>query len=297
MTLEVACIASTRCSLGESPVWAPRAAALYWLDIGESSSLLRWDSRSGEVRRWSLPVLAGGLTLSASEQVIVLSQSGIGAFDVDTGTLTPLAPPPRPMGDVRFNDCGCDTAGRLWAGVMTNNFSSAPAVEGGLWRFDWRGGWQCMAMGFGCPNTFAWSPDATTFYAADSNRGRIYAHDFDGTGGRLANSRTLAGDPPGIPDGSAMDRDGCLWNARWGAGCVARLSPTGEVLELVSIPASLVTSCAFGGDEMNQLYITTAICDLSPDRLALEPLAGGLFRFQTHVPGHAPNRFAEQPRP
>lgn len=292
MAREVVCIAPTRCALGESPLWAAGERALYWLDIGIPSSLLRWDARSNGIRCWPLPELAGGLALDTHERVIVLSQSGVNGFDAIDGALELLAPAPQAMGKLRFNDCGCDPAGRLWTGVMTNDFDTAPAVDGALWRLDQQRRWQRMATGFGCPNTFVWSPDGTTFYTADSNRGCLYAYDFDAARDTLSHPRTLDGQPPGIPDGSAMDRNGCFWNARWGANCVARISPTGQVLETVDIPASLVTSCAFGGEELDQLYVTTATCALSPQQLTQEPLAGGLFRFDTGVPGIAPSRFA-----
>lgn len=302
MRHEATCIAAPRCRLGESPVWAPQERALYWLDIGSPSTLFRWDAALGETRHWRLPELAGGLVLSSDERLIVVSQSGIGAFDIAAGSLELLAAPPREMGSLRFNDCGCDSRGRLWTGTMSNEFNGSPAVPGTLWRYGGEQQWQRMAEGFGCPNTFAWSPDDATLYVADSNVGRIYAHDFDAASGVLSRRRVFANSSSdgsaslGIPDGSAVDRDGCLWNARWAGGCVARFSPAGAILQVVTIPASLVTSCAFGGDDMSELYVTSATSGLTAEQLTREPSAGAVFRVKTNTSGMAPHRFRQSAR-
>lgn len=299
MAETVHCIARHPCSLGESPVWLEETQVLYWLDIAVPSTLFEWSYRSGATRTWALQELASALTLSEAGDLIVLSQSGVNSFDTSLGRLRRLAPPPFGTPQVRFNDCGCDRSGRLWTGTMPNNFAQSAAGDyaesdgdkaGDICRFDADLSCHVMAGGFGCPNTFAWSPDGSTFYTADSAALCIYSYRFDLASGAI-NDRRIFADPSelGVPDGSAMDREGYLWNARWGAGCLVRFAPDGSVAGIVTIPASLVTSCAFGGEGLDTLFVTTARCE-EPD-LQSKPLAGGVFAFKPPVAGMPQARF------
>jgi sugar lactone lactonase YvrE len=122
--------------------------------------------------------------------------------------------------------------------------------------------------------------------------GWIYAFDFDLAAGTLERRREFAQHPRGLPDGSAIDAEGFLWNCRWGGGCVIRFDPDGEVDRVVELPVDNVTSCAFGGPDLGTLYITTACTGLSEAALARTPQAGGLFACRPGVRGIADARFA-----
>lgn len=293
MSAKLQCIAAPGCNLGESPLWSPSRRSLFWLDIGEPSNLYEWRQHDGQVRSWKLSQLATAQVLSRNDELIVAAQDGIHRFDIERGELRQLAPIPFAMQRLRFNDGGCDRQGRLWAGTMPNDFAGeAPHTIGGIWRIDPDLSFHLMAEGFGCPNTFVWSVDDSTMYLADSARGDISAYRFDPTAGTISDRRVFAApEQLGIPDGSAMDTEGCLWNARWGGGCVARFSPDGQVIQTVPIPASQVTSCAFGGDHLETLYVTTARCGLSEQQLLQQPLAGGVFALRPGPTGLAPGRF------
>lgn len=285
-------VVDSRCGLGEAPVWSERSNCLYWLDIGMPTSLFSLCIPGCTVRAWTISELATGLALSSTDELIVVSQSGASIFDPSAERpLRTFLSPPFSMGGIRFNDCGCDALGRLWSGAMNNEFCAQAAfaesgAAGSLLCVDTDLSCTVLPAGLGCPNSFVWSPDNDTLYVADSLKGCLYAYGYDIDSAHISEPILFDRSPEiGIPDGSAVDADGCLWNARWGAGCVARFTPDGRVAELVRIPADLVTSCVFGGPGLQTLFVTTARIDLSQKDLERQPNAGGVFAFSPGVAG------------
>jgi sugar lactone lactonase YvrE len=293
-------VVDSHCRLGESPLWSHQRRCLYWLDIALDTRLYEWQPQTDRLRSWSLAELASGLARGRDGRVIVLSERGLSRFDCEAGGLDRLFAAPFPMDRVRFNDCGCDCEGRLWTGTMWNDLRGEPAASGGLGdhagligRFDANGTSHWIAAAFGCPNTFVWSPDDRLLYTADSAAGALYVYRFEDRSGRISGREVFAApEGLGVPDGSALDVQGCLWNARWGAGCIARFGPDGVLLEVVQVPADHVTSCAFGGRDLRTLYVTTARQGLSDEQLASQPYAGGVFAFEPTVPGMRTAAFA-----
>jgi sugar lactone lactonase YvrE len=291
-------VVDSRCRLGEAPVWSQRSNRLYWLDIGSPTSLFSMCFPARTVSGWTFSELATGLALSSEDELIVISQSGASVFDPSADQLLrTFVSPPFSMDGIRFNDCGCDALGRLWTGAMSNEFAtrtecSGSGASGSLVCIDTDLSCTVLPAGLGCPNSFVWSPDHELLYVADSTEGSLYAYGYDLGTARLSKPALFDKSPGiGIPDGSAIDGDGCLWNARWGAGCVVRYTPDGRVAELVRIPADFVTSCAFGGAGLQTLFITTARMDLPAGDLERQPNAGGVFAFKPRVPGAAPGLF------
>lgn len=290
------CIANPRCRLGEAALWHGKTGRLYWLDISLASTLFEWDAASGRMRHYALGELATGLA-HGPDGIVIVSEGGPALFHPDRPIPQRIAVPPFSMQGMRFNDCGCDRQGRLWTGTMVNDLRphETPArTSGEICRFDHDGSCHVLAKGVGCPNTFAWSLDERTLYTADSATGRFTAYDFDAQTGSIREGRPFGEPAPGIPDGSAMDEEGCLWNARWGAGCVVRFTPGGKVDTVVSIPATFVTSCAFGGAGLDTLFVTTALRNDDEKSLAREPYAGGVFAFRPQVRGIPPSAFLYQ---
>jgi sugar lactone lactonase YvrE len=275
--------------LGESAVWCSRDAVLYWVDV-RAPALHRFDPQTGDVTHWTLPDLCGAVVLSRQESLLLAMRSGVFSFDPRAKTLKHLvSPEPESLGN-RLNDSKCDRRGRLWTGSMRDY---GVARTGSLY---------CIAPDLTCthmlseitvPNALAWSPDDRTLYFADTADGRIRAYDFDVDEGRLGEMRVLVDSDvlPGKPDGATIDADGCLWNARYGGGCVVRITPQGQIDRLIDVPASRVTSCAFGGWDLRTLFITTARQMLTPDELAVQPLAGSLFAVPLDVCGLPESRF------
>jgi sugar lactone lactonase YvrE len=186
-----------------------------------------------------------------------------------------------------MNDGEVDPSGRFWAGTM--ELGAAPG-RGSLYRLGPRGEVTRVLAGVSISNGLGWSPDERTLYYIDSPTQRIDAYDYDRSSGAIANRRTVAEIDPasGLPDGLAVDAEGCLWVALWGGSSLHRYTPDGRLDRAVALPVSQVTSCAFGGPDLDELYVTSAWVGLEER----EPAAGGLFRLRPGVRGLPARRFA-----
>ncbi|HSV80392.1 MAG TPA: SMP-30/gluconolactonase/LRE family protein [Ramlibacter sp.] len=264
--------------LGEGPVWSSRDNALYWVDILAPAihSLHPLDgtstvTRVGSMVSLAVPKTSGGLLLA--------TPAGLMAFDGDRKRMTRFAHPEADRPGNRYNDGKCDRMGRLWIASM--DLGTAPN-RGSLFRVDPDGHWKRMDSGFTVPNGMGWSPDDSRMYFADTFRRTIFVYDFDLRAGKVANRRPLIEFDParGKPDGLTVDEEGCLWVAMWDAWHVARFSPDGTELERLPLPVPRPTSCCFGGENLDTLYITTASVRLSESELAAAPLSGSLFAYR-----------------
>lgn len=190
----------------------------------------------------------------------------------------------------RFNDGKCDAAGRFWAGTMRFDDVRGSAT---LYRVDPDHSVTPMVTGVGLSNGLGWSVDGTVMYYIDTLERSIDAFDFAPDTGGLSNRRRLVSLAPddGYPDGMTVDRDGFLWVALYQGGAIRRYSPAGELARTIDLPVSQPTSCAFGGPDLMDLYITTATQDLSKAQLEAEPLAGGVLRCRPGAQGRPENAF------
>lgn len=275
--------------LGEAPVWCEARQALYWVDI-RAPALWRL-SASGQLDM-PMPEFCGALVLAADGRLAVGLLSRVVLFDPATAECRPFVDVEPPSRGNRLNEAKCDGAGRLWIGSM-RDFGAA--TTGALYRVEVTGEHPAVTRVLSdvtIPNAMAWSPDGRTMYFADTGDGQIRAYDFDSEQGALGRMRVLveAGQVPGKPDGVAVDEDGCLWNARYGGGCVVRITPRGEIDHTVELPVSQPTSCAFGGPDLRTLYVTSARQRLSQAELTAQPLAGALLAVNVGVRGLAVSR-------
>ena len=277
-------------TLGEGPVWDCRAGLLYWLDI-KRRLLQCYDPSTNEVRRWDLPEQPGCCAVRESGRLLLALESGFVTLDLDSGRIEPLLDPEPEWPGNRFNDGACDRRGRMWAGTMDD--AEVGARTGSLYRYEADGSCERVLDGLGIPNTFAWSPDDATMYFADSMDRTIWAFEFDAESGTLGERRVFAETPEGIyPDGSALDAEGYLWNAQFDGSRVVRYAPDGSVDRIVEVPVQRPTSCAFGGPDLDVLYLTSARMGLTVQRLAKQPLAGALLALDVGVAGLPEPRFA-----
>ncbi|MEX0696660.1 MAG: SMP-30/gluconolactonase/LRE family protein [Dongiaceae bacterium] len=293
----VECVLDCKCWLGEGPTWHPAEGALYWTDV-PAKRIHRWRPATGETESWSMPEMVTTLAVRARGGLIVASASGIDFFDPPSGRLERFVAPEADRPGNRSNDGKCDRQGRFWYGTMMNNFaadgSEVPitANTGALYRVDPDGAAHRMEDGLGIANTFAWSPDDRTMYFGDTFDA-IYAYDFDARTGAVANRRTFAKTAGyGVPDGSTIDAEGFLWNARWDGGCLIRWAPDGSIDRIVELPCRRVTSAIFAGPDLDVLYVTTARYGLDAAELAEQPLAGGIFAVDAGVRGLPDGQFA-----
>lgn len=286
--LDVRCVADVHAVLGEGPVWVAREAALYWLDIKGRTIFRLGDD--GRLDRWETPFRIGSLAPRASGGFIAGTEHGIAVIDLEAGRFAIVHDPEAHLPGNRFNDGKVDRSGRFWAGTMDD---SEQAATGTLYRFG--PGLKCTAVdeGYRITNGPAFSPSGEVMYHNDSALQLTYAFDLDADG-NAGDRRLFAsyGEGDGYPDGMTVDAEGCLWIAFWGGGCVRRLSPAGERIATIELPVSQPTSCAFGGVDLDELYITSASVGLDADALAGQPQAGGLFMASPGVRGLPETPFA-----
>ncbi len=267
--------------LGEGPVWDRAAAVLWWIDI-EGKGLRRLDPSVGHVETWDLPEPAGSLTPTVTGPLLMAVRSGFATFDPTTGATQMIARPEADRTGNRFNDGKTDRQGRFWAGSMD---ASAEERSGALYRFDLDGSVTRHLDGLGIPNSLAWSPDGTTMYFAESLDRTIYAFDYDPATGTPSGQRVFATIPgPGVPDGSTVDAAGYLWNAEYFGWRIVRYAPDGSIDRVIEMPTASPTCCAFGGDDLATLYITSSSADV-PSGSSEQPDAGGLFATNPGVSG------------
>ncbi len=274
MPIEIACVAPLACALGEGPVW-DEAGFLWWVDV-KAPALHRYRAEGGEVRSWPLPEPVGSAALREGGGLILALAGGFAFFDPDTGALQRLFDPEPLAPHNRLNDGKCDGRGRFWVGSMHDPERDP---SGHLYRLDPDLNLECFEMGFVVTNGPAWSGDGRTFYFTDSVARRIWAFDFDMDEGRFGGQRLFAELEPeeGHPDGQCLDVEDGLWTASWNGARVARRRPDGTLDREVRLPVPLVSSCCFGGEALDTLYVTTARVGLTPEQIEAAPLAGGLF--------------------
>jgi sugar lactone lactonase YvrE len=276
--------------LGESPMWHPREQALYWVDIA-GRRLCRYTPHGQALAYWDLetepaslaPLLGGGLVLAMRD--------GLWRFDTAQGVRSLLAKPPYDTAKERFNDGKCDPRGRFWVGTIHEPREPVAAL------YCWDGkSLQRKADGITTSNGLGWSPDGRTMYWSDTRAHVVYAFDYDVATASLSHRREFARFAPkspqqdldtygGRPDGAAVDAEGCYWVAMFEGQRLLRLSPAGDVLREVVVPARCPTMPSFGDADLRTLYITTAREHRAAAELAATPHAGCVLSLRVDVPG------------
>jgi sugar lactone lactonase YvrE len=274
------CVADVHAVLGEGPVWIARERALYWVDI-KGRKIFRLGA-DGIVDEWPTPVRVGSLAPRKSGGFIGGTDKGIAAIQPESARFDTIANPEEQLPGNRFNDGKVDRRGRFWAGTMDDAEREA---SGTLYRIDEDLGWTAIDRGYKVTNGPAFSPSGDRMYHNDSALRATYV--FDVEGGEAKNRRTFLqfGEADGFPDGMTVDAEGCLWVAFWDGWCVRRFSPEGGWLETIKLPVQRPTSCAFGGPDLDRLYVTSASIDLDETALKMQPNAGGLFMLTPGVQG------------
>lgn len=290
MTQKVECVLDARAELGEGPRWHAGEKRLYWVDIVRQE-LHRFDPERGrdESRRFDAPV--GCFAFTGNGGFMLAMKDGFARlrdFDAE----------PEPFGEqifakdpeLRFNDGRTDGHGRFWAGSVN---MAKSATNAALYRLDGDGRVTQVAGGMLTCNGAAFNPGSDRFYHADTPSHAVRVYDFDAGTGTISHGRILHQFPfgEGRPDGASVDAEGCYWTALFDGGRVVRLSPAGEIVKEVRIPAKRPTMIAFGGEDLRTAYVTTARIGLSPENLKDEPLSGGIFSFRVDVPGIAEHPF------
>jgi len=292
---DIELVLDAHAQIGESLIWSVAEQALYWIDV-KAPAFYRLNPATGATRTWPLPDEIGCYALYANEQAALLAlRSGLFRLDLANDALTKLADPPYNPLRYRFNEGGCDGKGRFWAGIMYDPKEEAGDPEPGpLYSYTKATGLVTHPDRALITNGLAWSKDGRAMFLSHSKDHTIYQYDFDAEQGQISNRRVFAQLPSsmGMPDGAALDEEGCYWSAIHGGSRLIRFKPDGRVDREVKLPVSQPTMCAFAGPNLDVLYVTSAASGLGVVHKVTEPHAGGLFRFRPGVRGLPTNNFA-----
>ncbi|MFP7736644.1 SMP-30/gluconolactonase/LRE family protein [Priestia aryabhattai] len=277
-------VLNTKAELGEGPSWDSRRKVLYWVDITRQKLHL-YNPTDKAHTTFDTGQYIGSVVPRKLGGIVMTLKHGFYAYEFETKNMELIGTVELDKPNNRFNDGKCDAAGRFWAGTMGHD--SRPNV-GALYCLDTDWSIKKVLDNIGISNGIAWNPDNSIMYYIDSLTNKVMAYDYDLTTATISNPRVAVSIPHSFafPDGMTSDEEGMLWVAIWNGSAVTRWNPkTGKLLETVHVPATRTTSCVFGGDDLQDLYITSARIGLEEKILAKEPYAGGLFVVNTKVRG------------
>ena len=280
-------IVDTADQTGEGPLWHPAERKLYWADITEGE-LYRYDPVTGHHELvFRADQMFGGYTFQSDGSILLFLEEGrIGVLR--NGRLEIVVGGIPGEEQNRFNDVIADPEGRVFCGTMCKDSDKAMEREalGSLYLLETDGAIHKILDGIAISNGLGFTPDLTGLYYTDTPTGAIWLFDYDRSTGSISNRRdfTSTGDPgsDGLPDGMTVDSEGCVWSARVLTGQIHRYSPSRELALSIDFPCDMVSSAVFGGDDMEDLYVTTISAD---DREAHGPGAGALYRVRTGIKG------------
>ncbi|UCD51550.1 MAG: SMP-30/gluconolactonase/LRE family protein [Phycisphaerales bacterium] len=283
--MEIVSIGNPLCRLAESPVWNDTEKALYWTDI-PARRIWRYDLRSGETTRaWEGDLIVGGFAFTGSNAIIMCTQRGVYKLTRPTGSLELLFDIPMAE-DERFNDITTDPRGRIFAGTLTER-----RVEGLLYRLERGKAPEIVLRDIKTSNGMTFSLDLKCFYHIDSRIQTITRYDYDLASGDIENPYTLyqGNKKDGSPDGMTMDADGFLWVACYRGGKILRIDDQGKIVQELPVPAAQPSSVMFGGDGLDELFITSASEGAADQAQGLDGrgryLGGAVFRVRPGVTG------------
>ena len=282
-TLEAQLLMDTRSKLGEGAIWHPEEKMLYWMDI-ENFLLYKYNPKTNENTKFDMGQRIGTVVPATNGKLIVALMDGIYSFDPITGSKTLMSQPYQDT-NLRLNDGKCDPSGRFWVGTMTMNNTRK---GGKLYKLDHDGKVTVMLDSVSISNGIVWSSDRKSMYYNDTPTSTVQAFDYDDLTGTISNQRVIIKFKPGEgnPDGMSIDADDNIWIALWGGNAVKKYDPkSGKLLQIIKVPAPNVTACAFGGENLDILYITTARNWMRPDLLETYPMSGSVFTVKPGVKG------------
>jgi sugar lactone lactonase YvrE len=276
-------------TLGEGISWDPVGERVWWTDIQERQ-LFRYDPATRALESFELPERLGSFGfVEGSDKIIGAFESGFGFYHPESGRLDWVARPVHEAANMRFNDGRVDRQGRFWAGSMVE---AGGEPKGKLYCLQGAQPKICLT-GIAISNSICFSADGRHLYFADTPHCAILRYDIDAASGEIGNRRIYVRTPQGaFPDGSNIDAEGHLWNAHWGAGRVVRYAPDGSISAEIDIPTTQPTCIAFGGKNLDLLYVSSARQQMSDAVLATQPHAGDVFVYRLDVRGLADARFA-----
>jgi sugar lactone lactonase YvrE len=296
VTGEPELVVKARAVIGEGPFWDGKDRLLYWVDIARKALYIH-DPAKGTNREIEVGQFIGSAAVRNSNELVVAVEDGFRFLDLRTGQQAPITDPESHIPGNRFNDGKCDARGSFWAGTQpSDGKGGATDARGGsaLYRLDANHTARKMVDNVSISNGIAWSPDNRIMYYIDSRIMGVAAYDFDLETGGISNRRYPIEIPSGhgLPDGMTIDDEGMLYIAEWDGYQVSKWDPKkGTCVDTIRFPIAKITSCAFGGAKLDELYVTTACVGVPPGDSAQRD-AGSVFRIRVGVSGAESYRYA-----
>jgi sugar lactone lactonase YvrE len=275
--IQLEVVIEAKAILGEGAIWDSRKKVLYWVDIMKGM-LHIYNPANGENSSLHIGQFVSTVVPSQNGQLILTRKDGFASFNPIKGEVTLINNPEAHLPGNRFNDGKCDPAGRFWAGTMA---LGQEKEAGSLYCLFPDLTVKKMIENVTISNGLVWTADHSIFYYIDTPTSEVAAYDYDIASGKISNRRVAISisETEGSPDGMTIDAEDMLWIAHYGGGQVCRWNPkSGKKMQSIKLPVSQPTSCAFGGDNLDELYITTCRENMKDEQLLREPLAGALFK-------------------
>lgn len=275
--MEPELVADYQCQVGEGPLWHPMERRVYWTDI-PTGRMFWFEPSTGRHEQCYQGEVVGGFTVQADGALLLFMARGAVATWRD-GRLSSIVHEIPDERETRFNDVIADPAGRVFCGTM-------PTAQrpGRLYRLDLDGSLTRVLDGIGISNGMGFTRDRRRMYYTDSRARKVYLFDYNQRTGAITRQRVFLETPAdeGIPDGMTVDAEGFVWSARWDGSSLYRYTPRGVEELRVRFPAKKVSSVTFGGDDLTDIYVTTAG---GQNKAEEGPGAGGLFRLRLGIKG------------
>ena len=272
-------LVNEHCGCGENPLWDDARGVLYWCDI-PAGKVFEWDAISGEHRQIFQGPEMGAFTLQQDGSLLLLFTGSAARLDPATGEIIVLKENiVRDTG--RFNDCIATPLGDVYAGTIDFEQST----RGALFRLDLRGNATSICSGTACSNGLGWTPDGNGLYWSDTTAKTIYLFDYDRQSGSVSNRREWLHTPDLMPDGLTTDSEGGVWICFFNGGMLRHYAPNARLIQQIELPAQNVTSCIFGGADLDELFVTTA-----GGKAESGTLDGALFRLKPGARGMREHR-------
>ncbi len=281
---EVTVAYKTDALLGEGAIWNHQSNELYWIDI-EGKTLHIYNPNTNKNRSFPTATHIGTVVPKNRDEALIALVDGTHIINLNNGETHLFTDMKEALTNCRLNDGKCDPAGRLWVGSMNWQQEKGKAK---LFTVTSDTSFTTKIDSVTISNGIVWTKDKKTMYYIDTPTSQIKAYDYDNATGEISNGRITVEIPEdfGYPDGMTIDEEDMVWVGMWNGNAVIRFNPkTGEVLQKIEVPAHNVTSCAFGGDNLDILYITSASLDMTDEEKEKYPLAGSVFKVTPGVKG------------
>lgn len=283
MTDTAKLLVDSQCALGEGPFWHDGRQQLFWFDIN-NRVLFAVDADGQAQGQWHFNEIVAAAAIIDNENLAIATETGLKRFNLASGDTEHLIDIERDIPANRTNDSRVHPSGAFWIGTMVKD--EGPK-DGAVYHF--RAGTLTKIRSHAAiPNATCFSPDGRIAYWTDTPTRKILKCETDPATGMPIGEWTLFVDVSehrGYPDGAVVDSEGYLWNARWGGNCVIRYAPDGTIDRIIEVPVSQVTCPAFGGKDLKRLFLTSANKTMSPERIAAEKVAGGVFYIDLDIAG------------